>query len=60
MYMCIITQIVHLLYFSSFCLSPLFMVALSGLKILYVFLYREYVSHIHLLNSLLLPSPSHM
>jgi hypothetical protein len=53
-------ELVHLLYFSSFYLSRLLMVILTGLKILYSFLYREYINHIHLLNFLLLPSLSHM
>jgi hypothetical protein len=49
---------VHL-YFSSFFLSPLFMIS-TGLKNLYSFLYRECINHLHLLNFLLLPSLSHM
>jgi hypothetical protein len=53
-------DLVHLLYFSSFYLSPFLMVVSTGLKILYSFLYREYIKHIHLLNFRLLPSPSHM
>jgi hypothetical protein len=32
----------------------------TNLKILYSFLYREYINHIHLLNFLLFPSLSHM
>jgi hypothetical protein len=43
--------------FSSFYLSPFLMVVSTGLKILYSFLYRVH-NHIHLLNFLLLPSPS--
>jgi hypothetical protein len=49
-------NLVHLLYFSSFYLSPLLMVVSTSLKILYSFLYREYINHIHLLYFLLLPS----
>jgi hypothetical protein len=36
------------------------MVISTGLQILYSFLYREYINHIQLLNSLLSPSPSQM
>jgi hypothetical protein len=50
----------HVLYFYSFYLSPLLMVASTGLKILYSFLYRPSINHIHLLDFLLLVSPSHM
>jgi hypothetical protein len=50
-------ELVHLLYFFSFYLSPLLMVVSIGLKILYSFLCREYLNHVHLLNFLLLPSP---
>jgi hypothetical protein len=31
----------------------------TDLKVLYSFLYRQYINHIHLLNFLLLPSLSH-
>jgi hypothetical protein len=49
-------ELVHLLYFSSFYLSLLFMVAWKNLKLLYSFLYREYIMYVHLLNFFLLPS----
>jgi hypothetical protein len=49
-------ELVHLLYFSSFCLSFLFIVASIGLKILYSFLNAEYINRIHFPNFLLLPS----
>jgi hypothetical protein len=42
---------VRLIYFSSFYLSPQFMVASTGSKILHSFLYREYINHIHHLPS---------
>jgi hypothetical protein len=45
---------------SSFYLSPLLMVISTILKFYIHFLYREYINHVHLLNFLLLPSPSHM
>jgi hypothetical protein len=47
---------------SIFHLSTLvpFMVISIGLKILCLFLHREYLDHIHHLNFLLLPSPSRM
>jgi hypothetical protein len=48
------------MYFSSFYLSPFFIVVLTSLKILYSLLYREYINHICLLNYLLLPSLSNM
>jgi hypothetical protein len=48
-------HLVHLVYFSSFYLNPFLMVVWTSLKILYAFLYREYINHIHLLPSL--PSP---
>jgi hypothetical protein len=51
-------KLVHLLYFSSFYLSPLLMVVSTVLKILYSFLYRGYINHIHFLNFPLLPLPS--
>jgi hypothetical protein len=57
MYMCIISQIGLSVYFSHFYLSPLLMVILKGLNILYSFLYRKYINHI--LDFLLLPSHSH-
>jgi hypothetical protein len=50
-------KLVHLLYFTSFYLSPLLRVTSTGLKILYSSLYREYIKHIHLLNFLLLHFP---
>jgi hypothetical protein len=40
--------------------DPLLMVISTDLKILYLFLYREYINHVHLLNFLLLPSPTLM
>jgi hypothetical protein len=48
------------LYFSSFYLRPFLMLISAMLKILYSFLYKDYINHIHLLNFLLLCSPSHM
>jgi hypothetical protein len=39
--------------FFHFYLSPLLMVIWTGLKILYSFLYRKYINHIHLLYFLL-------
>jgi hypothetical protein len=61
MFICTIAKFgVHLLYFSSFYLSPFGMVVSTSLKILHSFLYREYINYIHLLNFLLLPSPSLM
>jgi hypothetical protein len=48
----------HLLYFSSFCLSPFLMVISTCLKILYSFLYRKCINYIHLHNFFLLPSSS--
>jgi hypothetical protein len=48
-------ELVHPLYFSSFYLNSFLMVISTGLKILYSFLYREYINHIHL-NFSLLPS----
>jgi hypothetical protein len=36
--------------FFSFYLSPILMVVSKGLKILYSFLFRKYINHIHLLN----------
>jgi hypothetical protein len=53
-------QIGSSFYLSSFHFIPLLMVILRGLKILYSFLCREYINHIHLLNFLLLPFLSHM
>jgi hypothetical protein len=46
--------------FLHFYLGPFLMVVSTGLRILYLFLYREYINNIHLLNFLLLPHPSHM
>jgi hypothetical protein len=46
--------------FFSFYLSSFLMVVSASLKILYSFLYREYINHIHVLSFLLLPYPSHM
>jgi hypothetical protein len=73
MYICNIDEMVHLLCFSSFYLSPFvhtffgsflphpfLMVIWNSLKILYTFLYREYINHIHLLNFFLLSCPSQM
>jgi hypothetical protein len=53
-------KLIHVSYFSPFYLSLFLMVISTGLKILYAFLYREYINHIHLLNFLLLPSLSYM
>jgi hypothetical protein len=41
-------------------ISPFLRAVSTGLKILYSFLYRKYINHIHLPNFLLLPSPSLM
>jgi hypothetical protein len=57
-YICIITQVGRVFHFFPFYLSPLFMVISTGLKILYSFLYRKYITHIHLFNFILLPSLS--
>jgi hypothetical protein len=46
MYVCIVFELAHSLHFSSFYLSPL--CDFNSLKILYSFLYREYINHIHL------------
>jgi hypothetical protein len=48
--------LIHTLHFSPFYLSPLPMVILTGLKILYPFVYRKYISHSHLLNFFYPPS----
>jgi hypothetical protein len=56
--MCTITPNGSSLYFSPVYLSPFLMVGSPGLRILYSFLYREYIGHIHLLSFLLLPSSS--
>jgi hypothetical protein len=45
-------ELVHLLRCSPFYLSLLLMMSSTDLKILYLFLYRKYVNHIHLLNFL--------
>jgi hypothetical protein len=50
-------KLVHLLYFSYFYLMLLLVVFSTDLKILYSFLYEEYINHIHLLKFLLLLSP---
>jgi hypothetical protein len=55
-----ISELVPLLCFSSFYLIPLLILVSTGLKILYSFLYREYINYIRLLNFLPLPSPSLM
>jgi hypothetical protein len=47
-YMYILKPELVYLSFPSFCLSSLIMVISTGLKILYSFLYREYINHIHL------------
>jgi hypothetical protein len=61
MCICIITKLVHALYFSSFSLNLLLMVISTGLKILYSLLYRRYITIFnHILNFLLLSSLSHM
>jgi hypothetical protein len=57
MYICIVTPIGHPLYFSSFYLSPFFMVVLASLSFLYSFLYRKHINHVNLLSFLLLPYP---
>jgi hypothetical protein len=45
-------------FFPPFYHSSLLRVISTGLKILYLFLYRKYINHIHLLNFLLLFSLS--
>jgi hypothetical protein len=49
------SKLVCPLYFSPFSFSPLLMVISTGLKILYLLLQRKSISHVHLLNFLLLP-----
>jgi hypothetical protein len=44
-------------YFFSFYLSPFMMVVSTSLKILYSFLYRKCINHIHLINFLLFCPP---
>jgi hypothetical protein len=41
--------------FFSFYLNPFLMTVSANLRILYSFLYKEYINHIHLLSFLLLP-----
>jgi hypothetical protein len=50
---------VYMYYNSNWFISSISFLS-SGLKILYSFLYRKYINHVHLLNFLLLPSLSHM
>jgi hypothetical protein len=50
--------LVHLFYFSSFCICSFLTVVSSSLKILYSFFYTEYINCIDL-NFPLLPSTSH-
>jgi hypothetical protein len=45
-------KLAHPFHFSPFYLSPLLMVSSTGLKILYSFLYRKYITHIHFLDIL--------
>jgi hypothetical protein len=52
------SQLIHLLHFSPFYLSPLLMLLSTGLSTPYSFLCREYIYHIHLLYFLFLPSSS--
>jgi hypothetical protein len=52
-------KLIHPLHFSSFYLSPLLMVILTGLNIMYSYLCRKYINHIHLLYFFLSPSPLH-
>jgi hypothetical protein len=51
-------ELVHPVHFSLCYLSPI-LVILTGLKVLYLFLYRKYINHVHLLCFLLLFSLSH-
>jgi hypothetical protein len=51
-------QLVYLLWLSIFYLSPFLMMVSAGLRFLYSFLYREYITHIQVLSFLLLPYPS--
>jgi hypothetical protein len=46
--------LVHPLHFSPFYFSPYLMVISAGLKILYSFLYRQYINHIYLYLCLLI------
>jgi hypothetical protein len=57
MYIVLWPELVHPLHFSPFYLSSLLMVISTGLNILYLFLYRKYINHIHLLYFLPLPFP---
>jgi hypothetical protein len=58
MYVCIYYNLIisFPLYFSPFCLNSLLRVILISLKILYSFLYRKCINHIHLLNFFYPPS----
>jgi hypothetical protein len=57
-YICIIASFGPSLYFSPFCLSPFLMIVLTSLNILYPFLYREHINHMHLRNFIFFyPSP---
>jgi hypothetical protein len=57
-YICIIALIGSSPLFFFFQPQSLSYGGFNGLKILYSFLYREYITHIHLLNFLLLLPPS--
>jgi hypothetical protein len=60
LYICIISKLVYPLHFSPCYLSSLLSMSSTGLKkSVFIFLYRKYITHIHLLYFLLLLSPSH-
>jgi hypothetical protein len=50
-------QVVHLYQSTSLSLSPLPIVALANLRLLYSFLYSEHISHMQVLGFLPLPYP---
>jgi hypothetical protein len=58
MHMYIITPLVHLYQTSSLLPDPLPIVASASLRLLYLFLYREHINHIHVLGFFPLPYPS--
>jgi hypothetical protein len=59
-HICIRTWIGSSPIFFPFYFSPLLMLISICLKILYSFLYKKYINHIHFLNFLILPSLSFM
>jgi hypothetical protein len=50
-------ELVHPLHCSPFYLSPILMVISSGLNVLFSFLYRKCINHIHLLYFFIYASP---